>query len=283
MDNAQPSRTAIATAWLRAVHQVLDLSPRILEDPLAARVLGGDAETKIRANPATWLTPERRALTSHVVLRARFTEDRLRAATDRGVAQYLVLGAGLDTFAHRQPHWAHCLRIVELDHPATQRWKRQLFSDAGLPQPENLHYAAVDLEKVSFHEALSGAGIDIARPTFVSWLGVTMYLSDEAIRATLGALGACARGSEVVLSYMPPLDPDSPWADAGARMSARVASIGEPFRTFLTSEQAEARLREAGFTKTHVLGSDEARREYFTGVANLPPPTRETIAAGIKT
>jgi methyltransferase (TIGR00027 family) len=132
------SCTAIGTAYLRAAHQVFEARPRIFDDPVALSMLGPTALKRIKDRAAHYQTPEMRALRARVVLRSRFAEDRLAAAVLRGVTQYVILGAGCDTFALRQPPWARPLRIFEVDHPRTQEGKRSRLSAAGLTIPENV-------------------------------------------------------------------------------------------------------------------------------------------------
>jgi methyltransferase (TIGR00027 family) len=176
MNSQEASRTALATAYLRAAHQLLDATPKILDDPIAVRLLGEDASRKIREFAERYRNSETEALRSHVVLRSRFAEDRLADAVQRGVSQYVILGAGFDTFAFRQPAWAKSLKIFEVDHPGTQSVKRSLITKAGLDLAANVQFAPIDFEQESLLEGLCRHHVSLAEPTFFSWLGVTMYL-----------------------------------------------------------------------------------------------------------
>jgi methyltransferase (TIGR00027 family) len=283
MIDEKPSQTAIGTGYLRAAHQVLDGSPRLFEDPLAVTVLGDGAQARIEAERERYTKPEVRLLMSHVVLRARFTEDRLHEAVRRGVSQYVVLGAGLDTFALRQPEWARSLGIFEVDHPSTQQFKQAAIARAGLPIPGNVTYGAIDFTRESLADGLTRIGVDRRQPTFFSWLGVTMYLPGEAIDRALHAMAAFPPGSEVVLTFMPPPDSEKPGAVAArARLSSLVASVGEAFVSLLTPADMETRLRAAGFAQLYFLTPDDARTRYFAAPASLPVPHRTSIAAAIR-
>ena len=171
---ARPSLTAWSVARRRAAHQVIDEAPRVLDDPLALRITGG--EWRARAGePETFS----RSLRSLVVARSRYSEDELGRAVAAGVSQCVVLGAGLDTFAYRNPYAG--LRVFEVDHPATQEWKQELLARAGITVPDSVTYVPVDFERESLAERLRAAGLG-SEATFFSWLGVTPYLSREAFR-----------------------------------------------------------------------------------------------------
>jgi len=284
MSDREASRTALATAYLRAAHQFLDASPLILEDPVALRLLGADAAKRIEESIERYRTPEGAALRSHVVLRSRFAEDRLAAAVRRGVTQYIVLGAGFDTFALRQPDWAKALRIIEVDHPGTQALKRSKLAEAGLEMPANATFAQVDFEHESLQEGLLRQGVALQQPSFFSWLGVTMYLQEAAISAALRSMAAFAPGSEVVFTF---LQPQASAADAArqahSRLAAHVAGIGEPFLSRFEPPALEALLRGAGFARVEFLSPQEAAALYYKGrPTDLPPPRHTSIACAIR-
>lgn len=279
----QPSRTARATGYLRAAHQLLERPPRLLEDPLALAVLGEGAADRIQAEAARYHSVEARALRSHVVLRSRFAEDRLAEAVRRGVAHYVVLGAGLDTFAFRQPDWARSIRIVEIDHPTTQQFKRAMLAKAGLELPANVTFIESDFNEASLLDDLNRHDVVCGRPTFFSWLGVTMYIPDASIDRTLQALGTFVSGSEIVLSFMPPpvAVPESS-NEAAAKLAALANATGEPFVSYLQPAEVEHKLRRAGFPQVYLLAPEDAHTRYpacFS--ADFPPPRRTTIASGI--
>ena len=284
MIDFQPSRTALATAYLRAAHQLLDAPPRVLEDPFALALLGEGAAGRIRSEEARYRSPAAQQLRAHVVLRARFAEDRLAAAVRRGIVQYVILGAGLDTFALRQPAWAASLRIIEIDHPDTQGYKRAMLSRARIEVPANTSFAAIDFERESLLEGLGRHGILPGQQTFFSWLGVAMYLTEASIDGALQSMGAFAAGSGLVLSFLEARKQGG-HADASgvAALAARVAAGGEPFVTYLSTERTEFKLRQAGFTRVEFLGPEQARALYFSPPSpDLPPPARTGLAHAIR-
>ena len=183
MQQGQASVTALGAAGHRAAHQVLEHG-FVFADPLALRILGQDAEGAIALAKER---PERRGLRLFIAMRSRFAEDSARRAIDKGVRQILVLGAGLDTFAYRLERTPE-LRIFELDHPATQAEKRRRLNEAQIAEPQHVSYVAHDFESGSMTVALKAAGLDPDRRAFVLWLGVTPYLTQEAVFATLGEL-----------------------------------------------------------------------------------------------
>src|SRR5262249_22320665 len=157
---------------LRAVHQLIDGQPKILDDAAVIPLLGSTIIDRVMSDPARLETPGARALRSHVVLRSRYAEDRLASAVERDVRQFLVLGAGFDTFAYRQPEWARDLQIFEVDQPASQQAKRARLEASGLAIPSNLTFVVADFEHRTLHDILVDGGVDITKPAFISWLGV---------------------------------------------------------------------------------------------------------------
>lgn len=274
MSDRQSSNTAIGVAALRAYHQLFDSGTRILDDPIAVRLLGEAWVEQMRVDGGRIDTPLARGLRAHVVLRSRFAEDRLRAAVDRGVRQYVLLGAGVDTFAYRQPEWASALRIVEVDQPASQRTKRGLLQRAGVAMPENLTYADVDFEHETLADGLARHGVRGDVPTFFSWLGVTMYLTRPAIDAVLRTVSTFPSGSEIVLTFAQPQEPD---ASGPRELAERAAAAGEPWLSYFTPGAIDAALRGAGFTRVAFLSIEDAAR-YFVD-SSLPAPRRVSIAA----
>lgn len=272
------SQTALGTAYLRAAHQLLDGEPKLLDDPVALTLLGPDAGSRIQANAEAYRSPLAQALRAHAILRSRFAEDRLAEAVGRGIAQYILLGAGLDTFAFRQPHWAaQSLHIVEVDHPQTQLLKRQLMNAADLAEPANVSYLSVDFERESLHESLLRHGVAPDRPTFFSWLGVTMYLREPAIEAVLRLVAGFASGSEIVLTFAPPPEEK---ADDTARRASRTAAVPEAMISFFTPAAMEIKLRRAGFGGIDFLSPKEAEIRYFSQrPSDLPVPKRTEIVA----
>jgi methyltransferase (TIGR00027 family) len=276
---AGASRTAVGVAALRAAHQLLDAEPRILDDPIVLRLLDPDTLERLRAFPERLHTPLLTLLRTHVVVRSRFAEDRLRAAVAAGVRQYVSLGAGLDTFAYRQPAWAAPLRIVEVDQPASQADKRERLARAGIAIPPNLTFAPIDFETTPLDAGLGAAGVDLAAPIFVSWLGVMMYLTREAIDAVFAAVRRLPPPSEIVFTFSPSPDAAS-GGNGGATLAERVAELGEPFRTHIAPDALVAWLRDLGFSEVTLLTPAEIAARYLAGRNDgLRASGRTTMAA----
>jgi methyltransferase (TIGR00027 family) len=260
MQTGQPSRTALGAAGHRAAHQVLEQG-RIFFDPLALRILGSEAE---EALVEAEREPRKRALRLFIAARTRFAEDALAAAVAGGVAQLVVLGAGLDTYAYRA-QLAGRLRIFEVDHPQTQAWKREQLAKAAIAVPGALTFAPIDFEQDTLAGGLAAAGFDPRRQTFFTWLGVTPYLTESAIFATLGFIAALPGGAHVVFDYSNP--PDS---IVGAErrafheaLAARVAAVGETFKSYFGTEALIVRLADLGFGDIEDLGPGEIAARYF--------------------
>src|ERR1700688_3077516 len=184
MQEGKFSKTAQRVAIRRAAHQLLD-EPRVLEDPLALRIIGSEAEEELRSNPKEHHAFAR-AFRAFMAARSRYAEDELARAVAHGVRQYVVLGAGLDTFAYRNPHAG--LRVFEVDHPATQAWKREQLQAAGIAIPPSLTFVPIDFEQETLADGLEDCGFDASAAAFFSWLGVTPYLTREACMTTLSSI-----------------------------------------------------------------------------------------------
>lgn len=268
MQHGQASLTALGAAGHRAAHQVLERG-FVFADPFALRILGEDAESAIALAKER---PERRPLRLFIAMRSRFAEDSARREIEKGARQILVLGAGLDTFAYRlEP--IEGMRIFEIDHPATQAEKRRRLTEARIAEPDHASYVAYDFEHGSLTAALEAAGFDPAKRAFVLWLGVTPYLAEETVFATLGELARLPGGAEVVFDYANPPDAIS---DGNARnfhreMAERVAASGEPFRSFLDSAELHARARELGFSEIEDLDRAALVARYLP---DFPVPPR---------
>ena len=247
MIEAQPSRTALRVALRRAAHQVHDARPLVFDDPLAVKILGPEFAEEIKRTPAAERRPFSAALRAFMVCRARFAEDVLAAGVrEDGVLQYLVLGAGLDTFAYRNPLTS--VRVFEVDHPATQAWKRERLHAAKIAVPESMQFVAVDFETMSLRQELLRARFDFNVPAVVAWLGVVPYLTAEGFAATMRVLERMAPGSSVVFDYSQPREvlPEVEQLMLDS-ISARVAQAGEPFQLFFTPEQLAEELRHYGW------------------------------------
>jgi len=260
---AGPSRTAYRVAIRRAAHQVIDRPP-VFVDPLALQIVEREDADRIGTDPA-WADGSRigRYLRAFVAVRSRFAEDELAAAVARGVRQYVVLGAGLDTFAYRNPR--EDVRVFEVDHPATQAWKRDRLAAGGIELPTNVTFVPVDFEAQDVSTELENAGLDATAAAFFSWLGVTTYLSRESIRSTLGFVAAAVKpAGGLVFDYA--TDPSAlPLAAriAFEAMSARVSAAGEPWHTFFDPLALADELRVVGFTQVRDLGPDAINATYF--------------------
>lgn len=255
-----PSRTALGAAIHRAAHQVLEHGS-VFADPLAQRILGAERERLIAGAAAR---PATRRLRLFIAVRARFADEALDAALARGASQVVILGAGLDTLAYRRP-WPAAVRVFEVDHPATQAWKRRRLDEVGIPVPAALAYAGVDFERDGLDAGLECAGFDARQRTFVTWLGVVPYLSRTALIRTLGWIAQLPGGGEVVFDYAN--EPRDGGAAAAAQpeddLADRVARVGEPFRTWLSTPDLHALLRDLGLEAIDDLGPEEIRARYF--------------------
>jgi methyltransferase (TIGR00027 family) len=239
----QPSRTAIRVAMRRATHQVVD-NPRVFDDPLAVRIAGG-AETGDESS-------FNRYLRAFVCVRSRFGEDQLALAVGRGVRQYVVLGAGLDTYAYRS---RHDVRVYEVDHPATQQWKRERLAEAGIAIPETMAFVPVDFETQNLSEELRRAGFEPDQPAFFSWLGVIMYLTLDAASETLRFIASLPPSSGVVFDYA---------SETWEPLARRVARAGEPFRLFFQPDELARLLTSLGFHRLENLNGAAINERYFS-------------------
>lgn len=257
----EPSRSALRVAELRAVHALLD-DPVVLDDPVALPLLGRQAAAALREDPFALNDPLSRGLRAALVVRSRFAEDELASRVGEGVRQYVVLGAGLDTFACRNP-WP-ALDVFEVDHPATQAWKRALLADAGIATPPNLRFAATDFEQRSLEQALEAAGFRRDRPACFSWLGVTMYLRPESVMETLAAVARCAPGSSICFDFRLPPHLLNPVERAiGDVVTAQVAALGEPWIAAFEPEALRDDLLRIGFREASEVSGDELTRRYL--------------------
>ena len=275
------SRTAIGVAALRAAHQLIDAEPRVLDDPIILKLLGIETLDTIREDRARYMTAGALALRAHIVLRSRYAEDRLAEAISRGVKQYVVLGAGLDTFAYRQPPWAKGLRVFELDRASMQKEKKERLSLSRVVVPENVVFASIDFEREKLVDTLSKYGLDPAAPTFFSWLGVTMYLTEAAVFDVLRDVLRFPRGSEIVFTFAPAPSGDAT-DEAQQRLAELAASVGEPWQTYFNPDDLAARLRAEGFSSVELLEPSHAAARYFAARSDgLPPPRRRSIVSAV--
>jgi methyltransferase (TIGR00027 family) len=269
MQQGQASVTALGAAGHRAAHQVLERG-LVFADPLALPILGQDADNAIALARER---PERRGLRLFIAMRSRFAEDSARRAIEKGVRQILVLGAGLDTFAYRLER-TQDMRVFELDHPATQAEKRRRLAEAQIAEPQHVSYVAHDFESGSMTAALKAAGLDPDRSAFVLWLGVTPYLTEEAVLATLGELASWPGGTEVVFDYANPPHAieETATRDLHREMAERVAASGEPFRCYFDTPELHARARGLGFSDIEDLDRAALVARYLPHLPVAPRP-----------
>jgi methyltransferase (TIGR00027 family) len=264
----QPSLTAWRVALSRAAHQIFDRPP-VLEDPVALAIVGERGIAEIRGVALRYSLPPSRYLRAFLAARSRVAEEALDEAVRHGVRQYVVLGAGLDTFAYRNPYPASALRVFEVDHPATQAWKRDQLAAAGLALPESLSFVPVDFESETLAARLASAGFRAAEPAFFSWLGVTMYLTRAAVLATLRYVAGLRQGSGVVFDYVVPPATLSLVRRVVLRTVMRgVAAAGEPWKSFFEPRELAQELRSLGFRELEDLGRGELNARFFAGRAD---------------
>jgi methyltransferase (TIGR00027 family) len=264
MEALTPSRTAQGAAMHRAAHQFLD-APPVFADPLALRIIGREAAEELRRGWDRHAGDRAGGLRAFVAMRSRFAEDGLEAAVERGVRQYVLLGAGLDTFAYRAGDLFSGLTVFEIDHPATQSWKRARLAEAGIEIPANVVYAPVNFESETLANGLTRAGFDFARPAFFAWLGVTPYLSRDAVTDTLKFVAAStAQGSEIVFDYSQPVEAlDATQRAYFEAMAERVAAVGEPFRCFFEPAALSSDLTSMGFSLVEDFDAVALNPRYF--------------------
>ena len=265
MHEALPSKTALRVALRRAAHQLYDKQPLVFEDPLAVSILGPEFREELNRTPDANRRPFSAALRAFMVVRARLAEDTLaQGVAELGVRQYLVLGAGLDTFVCRNPYAD--VRVFEVDHPATQAWKIEMLTKAGIVAAESARFVAVDFEKDSLRARLKAAGFDERVPTVTAWLGVVPYLTTEGFRATMRLLARFKAGSEVVFDYSQPREVLPPVEQLmHDSLSARVAMAGEPFQLFFTPAQLAEELEWLGLRVVEDLDSTALTARYLAG------------------
>ncbi|MGA8668441.1 MAG: class I SAM-dependent methyltransferase [Terracidiphilus sp.] len=268
METGRASKTAFRVAIRRAIHQVLD-QPCVLVDPVAVPLLG----PRFTFDPEHEMSPVARAFRAFMAARSRFAEDKLADAVAAGATQYAVLGAGLDTFAFRNPF--PNLRVFEVDFPATQEWKRALVAETAIPMPHSLTFVPLDFERKTLPAGLAEAGFNLGARGFFGWLGVVPYLTSNGFRATLQAIAQLPAGSAVCFDYA--LSPESMSPERRRvfeALAARVAAAGEPFQLFFTPEQLDSELRTAGFHSIEFADSERLNALYFRNRSDglkLPP------------
>jgi methyltransferase (TIGR00027 family) len=283
LHNLAPSRTALGAAAYRAAHQVLD-KPVVFADPLAIRILGPEGAAALERQLDPGEAHSWRRMRAFIAARSRFTEEALEAAVRNGLGQFVVLGAGLVTFAYRNPYGPR-LAVFEVDHPATQAFKRAQLAAAGIEVPDSLAFVPVDFERQSLLAALEAAGFRRHDPALFSWLGVTMYLDRERVLATLAAVARGAGpGTEVIFDYvLPPASVDASIRPRYEALMERAAAIGEPWRSFFDPHDLDGALRRSGFAEVRDWDGAALNARYFFGRADglEVSPTARVIAARV--
>ena len=269
---ATPDSTAVRVALWRALHVQVDSPPHVLKDEIGLRLVAPEDGWRRRPDMDPHFTSPFRA---SILARARFIEDLVVEQAGNGVRQYVILGAGLDTFAQRRPKVASGLRVFEVDQPGPQSWKRQRLIDLGFGVPEWLRLVPVDFEvDDAWWGQLSTAGFDAGQPAVLASTGVSMYLTKDAIAATLRQVAALAPGSTLAMTFLLPLEladaevrPGLQMAEKGARAS------GTPFISFFTPAEMLTLAREAGFKEVRHVSAATLAQRYFAGRTDgLRPP-----------
>lgn len=247
----------------RAAHQLLDDDPKVLEDPLALRILSPESRESLTKEQSFIPGVAAKYMRAMMVARARFAEDELAAAVARGATQYVILGAGLDTFAYRNPYPEGALHVFEVDHPATQEWKRKRLAAGEISIPPSLTFAPVDFERQSLPEGLRDAGFDAGKITFFSWLGVIMYLNREAALGTLEFIAGTLGGGVVFDYALPRASLGFLQKIAFDNLARRVKAAGEPFQLYFDPAELAAELHRPGFTHLDDLDGPAINARYF--------------------
>jgi methyltransferase (TIGR00027 family) len=298
MIESTPSRTALATSLMRALHSRRDPSP-ILDDPWGDRLVPKSVRDGMSERILARMDPDARAAAMRapgslvddfllansaypgVVLRSRYTEDALREAINSGTRQYVLIGAGFDSFALRRPAFAGNLEIFEIDHPATQTLKIQRIGECGIALPPSVHFIAADLASETLSAALARSSFRSDQPAFFSWLGVTVYLTREANLATFRAVAtSSAPGSELVFSYVDQIE----FAAGGTRSpdsenAKAVATMGEPYISGFDPNEIATNLGQAGLELVEDLDGRQMSERYArAGASPLRPPSTMHIA-----
>jgi methyltransferase (TIGR00027 family) len=271
-----PDSTAVRTALWRALHLEVDSPPHVLDDRIGLQLAGPDRDWRHWPDMNEYATPGVRA---SIVARARFIEDLVTEQADHGVGQYVLLGAGLDTFAQRRPEIASRITVFEVDQPGPQAWKRQRLLELGFGIPEWLRLVPVDFETTSWWDRLLANGFDAAEPTVVASLGVSMYLTREATAATLRQSAALSSGSTLAMTFMRPVELVDPEEQAMHRATnAAARASGTPFISYYAPDEILAMARDSGFkTARRVSAADYTQRYFADRTDGLRPFTTEEL------
>jgi methyltransferase (TIGR00027 family) len=266
MESGSQSRTAIFAAIHRAAHYLIDHSP-ILGDSFARAFAGFASDRELLAALDHLALPDFPGHRVLFALRSRYAEDELAAAAQSGTSQYIILGAGLDSYAYRRPDAMRSLRIYEVDHPASQTWKRGRLAELGIDAPPTLRYVPVDFEHETLADGLAAGGVDRNARAFFSWLGVTQYLTRDVVLSALREIAsATVPGSELVASFVVPVATlNQEDGELLTAIATRTASVGEPWLSFFEPGQMDALLTGAGYEEIYYLSPERAAERYLLG------------------
>jgi len=270
--NPIPDNTAVRVALWRALHVLVDAAPHVLVDEIGLKLAAPDEGWRDRPDMHPEFTKIFRA---SILARARFIEDLVVEQAAHGVNQYVILGAGLDSFVQRRPEMASQLKVFEIDQPGTQAWKRRRLIELGFGIPEWLKLVPVNFEaNESWWEKLKASGFDASMPAVVVSTGVSMYLTKEAVLATLRQAAALAPGSTFAMTFLLPIEMVDPEVRPGLERALKgAAASGTPFRSFFTPTEMLTLAHEAGFKEVqHVSSASLARRYFANRTDGLRPP-----------
>lgn len=275
-----PDNTAVRVALWRALHRLADAPPHVFDDPIGLALVAPDDDWQKRPDMGPFTRPFR----ASIVARARYVEDTVVEQVADGVTQYVILGAGLDTFAQRRTEFAERVRVFEIDAPETQAWKEQRLLALGLGVARCLRFVPVDFESSELWPSrLVASGFDMKRPAVVASTGVSMYLTKQAIALTLRDVASFAPGSTLVMSFMVPIEHAEPELRPGIEAAARGARAnGTPWLSFFTPDELLALARDAGFREVAHVSADALTARYFAGRPDglrLPSNSEELLVA----
>ena len=258
-----PSRTAQSVAIRRAEHQLFDL-PRVLDDPIAPWIIGLKASASLTFSWLTAYLPGSRYMRAFIIARSRYAEDQLARAIASGTTQYVILGAGLDTFAYRNPYARSDLRVFEVDHPDTQAWKRHRLASIAIKIPNSVSFIPIDFGRQKLDTELQKAGFELNEPTFFSWLGVTPYLAKKTVMETFKLIHSLCPNNAIAFDYALPRQGLSEMEKvASDALSWGVALAGEPFRSYFRSEDLTIELKKIGFHRVECQATEQINALYF--------------------
>jgi len=272
-----PDSSAVRVALWRALHAEVDASPHVIEDKIGLALAAPDDDWRDRPDMDPQATSGFRA---GIVARARFVDDLVTEQAALGVTQYLILGAGLDTFAQRRPEIASRMQIFEIDQPETQAWKRQRLIELGIGIPDCLRLVPVDFEAGDdWWDRLRASGFDASRPTVVACTGVTMYLTRDAVAATLRRIATLAPGSTLAMTFLLPAElTKGEERKQHKEVQKNARASGTPFLSFFTPAEMLAMARDAGFASvTHVSAADLIQRYFIGRTDGLRPSSGESF------